>query len=258
MSQGPNHAPVIEATNQKVPMKLILWCSGALFAGIFGAHWTLSLWFERALANFLQNTVFWLGVSQGGFMLAVAMTLTKARWGRSLKRIAEAFGLFVPILYVGLLTFLLLGGDQIFPWMHEDLPHHKAVYLTESFFFWRQVVGLGLLIVLNLLYIRASWRPDLGVMKERLGDEAPEWFDKFIKDWKGIEVEAEVSEAAQRKWGVLIAITYSLVFSVAAVDLSMSLSPHWFANMFPAWFFMSSMWSGLVAIGIYSNLHLLL
>ena len=31
-----------------------------------------------------------------------------------------------------------------------------------------------------------------------------------------------------------------------AVDLSMSLAPHFFANMFPAWYFMSAGWSGLV------------
>jgi len=254
MSHGHDYTPVMEATNQKVPMPMILWCSAALFAGVFGAHWTFSQWSERAMANFLQNTVFWLGVAQGGFMLSVAMTLTKARWGRSLKRISEAFGLFVPVVYVGLITFLLVGGDQVFPWMHEELPSHKAIYLTEAFFFWRQVVGLGILMVLNLMYLRASWRPDLGMMKERLGDQAPEWWDKFIKDWKGLEVEIEASENAQRKWGATLAIAYSLIFSMVSVDLSMSLAPHWFANMFPAWFFMSSMWSGLVAIGIYSLL----
>ena len=130
MSHGPNLEPVTASTIQPVPMRLILWCSAAIFAGIFGAHWTLSQWSDRAMANFLQNTVFWLGVAQGGFMLSVAMTLTKARWGRSLKRISEAFGLFVPIVYLGLITFLLLGGDRIFPWMHEELRAHKAVYLT--------------------------------------------------------------------------------------------------------------------------------
>jgi hypothetical protein len=138
--------------------------------------------------------------------------------------------------------------------MHEEMPSHKALYLTEGFFFWRQVVGIGILIVLDIMYIRASWRPDLGMMKERLGEHAPEWWDKFIQDWKGLDTEIEVSENAQRKWGALIAVSYALIFSVVSVDLSMSLAPHWFANMFPAWFFMSSMWSGLVAIGIYSLL----
>ncbi len=254
MSHGPNLTPLINNTVQPVPMRLILWCSGAIFAGIFGAHWVFSQWAERAMVGFLQNTVFWLGVAQGGFMLSVAMTLTKARWGRSLKRISEAFSIMVPLLYIGLLCFLAFGGMEIFPWMHEDLPAHKKIYLTEPFFWWRQVLGLGLLIFLNWKYLKVSWRPDLGMMKERLGADAPGWYDWFTKDWKGTDAEVEASETAQRKWAAITAIAYSLIFSVVSVDLSMSLSPHWFANMFPAWFFMSSMWSGMVAIGLFSML----
>jgi len=254
MSHGPNLSSVVDNAVKPLRMRLILWCSAAIFAGIFGAHWIFSQWSDRAMVGFLQNTVFWLGVAQGGFMLSVAMTLTRARWGRSLKRISEAFGMMVPVLYIGLICFLSFGGIQIFPWMHEVLPAHKAVYLTESFFWWRQVLGLGLLIFLNTKYICASWRPDLGHIKERLGDQAPGWYDWFTKDWQGLDTEIETSEAKQRKWGAMIAVTYSLVFSFVAIDLAMSLAPHWFANMFPAWFFMSSMWSGMVAIGIYSLL----
>jgi hypothetical protein len=160
----------------------------------------------------------------------------------------------MPVLYAALLVFLAFGGMEIFPWMHEDLPAHKKIYLTEPFFWWRQVGGLGLLLFFNYKYTRASWRPDLGMMKERLGDSAPGWYNWFTKDWKGLEAEVEISETQQRKWAAITAVTYSLVFSFVAVDLSMSLSPHWFANMFPAWFFMSSVWSGLVAIAIFSLL----
>ena len=158
MSHGPNHEPVISAATQPLPKKLVLWCVVAIVGGLAGAGLTTSQSAERAMTNFLQNSVFWLGVSQGGFMLAVAMTLTKARWGRSLKRIAEAFGLFVPVVYVGIIAFLALGGIDIFPWMHEDLPYHKKVYLTESFFFWRQVGGLGLLTAgLTAYYTFRVW-----------------------------------------------------------------------------------------------------
>ena len=258
MSHGPDLSRAIARVPHGMPMKLIVWCSGVLFAGIFGAHWVYAQWPERAMVDFLQNTVFWMGVSQGGFMLAVALTLTKGRWGRALKRIAESFAIMMPVLYIGLLTFLLIGGIEVFPWVEEarnhTLPAHKAVYLTEPFFIVRQVVGIGLLIWLDWKYIQASWRPDLGKMAEQLGDDAPGWYGYFTKGWKGLEAEIEASEVAQRKWGAIVAIAYSLVFSVVSVDLSMSLAPHWFANMFPAWFFMSSMWSGMVAIGLFSLL----
>ena len=258
MSHGPDLSKAIARVPHGVPIKAILWTCSAVFAGIFGAHWVYAQWTERAMVGFLQNTVFWMGVSQGGFMLAIALTLTKGRWGRPLKRIAESFAIMMPVLYIGLLTFLWVGGIEVFPWVEEarehTLPAHKAIYLTEPFFWWRQVLGLGLLIWLDWKYIQASWRPDIGMMAEKLGDEAPGWYKYFTKNWTNLEAEIEASEKNQRKWGAIVAIAYSLIFSIASVDLSMSLAPHWFANMFPAWFFMSSMWSGMVAIGIFSLL----
>ena len=104
------------------------------------------------------------------------------RWGRPLKRISESFAIMMPVLYVGLLTFLALGGIEVYPWVEEarahSLPAHKAVYLTEPFFFWRQVGGLGLLILLDWKYIQASWRPDIGMMAEKLGDKA--WLRRAV------------------------------------------------------------------------------
>ena len=256
MSSGPDVTRAIERTPHALPGRLAPICIGLMVAAVGGAFLSYQIAPERAMVNFLQNTVFWLGVSQGGFMLAIALTLTKGRWGRPLKRIAESFAVMVPVLYVALIAFLLLGGIEVFPWVEEarnhELPHHKAIYLTEPFFIVRQVVGLGFMSWLNWRYLKVSWRPDLGVMAERLGDDAPGWYKLFTKNWKGIDEEIEISETKQRTWAAATAVSYSLVFSFVAVDLSMSLAPHWFANMFPAWFFMSSIWSGLVGIGLFS------
>lgn len=252
MSAGPNLDPVLDNPVQSVPKPLLIGSVVAIAAGIAGAAYAAGQESDRASIAFLHNMVHWLGVAQGGFMLSIALTMSKGRWGRPFKRMAEALALTVPLLYVGLLLFLYFGGMQLYPWMHEDLPAHKKIYLTESFFWWRQVGGLGLLTLLNFGYLRASWRPDLGYIQSKLGDNAPSWYGFFTANWTDLDSEIEKSERSQRVWGAIVAITYSLVFSFVAVDLAMSLSPHWFANMFPAWFFMSSMWSGLVAIGIYS------
>lgn len=254
MSHGPDLSSVIEGSPRALPKGLLMWCYVAIGLGVFGAHWTFAQHSDRAMAAFLTNLVYWLGVSQGAFMFAVCLTLTKGRWGRSLKRIAECFSVMVPVLYIGILTFLLLGGIDLFPWTTEVMPAHKAIWLQKDFFFLRQVFGLGLMIALTFLYLRASWRPDLGMMRERLGDASPFWWEWFLHDWKDLDTEIELSEKLQRRYGVLLAIAYALVFSLVAIDLEMSLAPHWFANMFPAWYFMSSFWSGVVGIGIYSLL----
>lgn len=207
---------------------------------------------DLALAGFISNFMFWAGVAQGALMLAVAMTLVKARWGSPIKRFAEALGLMFPIMVALLLVFFLIGGLEIYPWMHEEMPAHKAVYLTPGFFVMRQVVGLGLLSILSLIYIRSSLRADLGVASATLGDKAPAFWSRFTNGWKGDEAEIEQCYQRQLTVAPAIVIFFAIVFSVMAVDLSMSLAPHWFANMFPAWYFASAFWSGLVGIAILS------
>ena len=111
--------------------------------------------------------------------------ITLGRWGRPYKRIAESFWFFMPINYAIYAIFLVAGGLEIFPWMHEKLPPHKAVWLTEHFFQARQLVMLGLLMVIDFAFIRNSLRADMGVAAETLGTRAPAWWSYFTAGWRG-------------------------------------------------------------------------
>ena len=139
------------------------------------------------------------------------------------------------------------AGDFVYP-------HHKEVYLTPGFMIARVTIGLGVLIVLNLLFIRTSLRADLGVAKSKVAGPVPAFWDRLTAGWKGDKEEIEAATAGQARIAPVIAIAYAIVFTVVSVDLSMSLAPHWFANMYPAWYFMSCFWSGLVYLGMFSLL----
>jgi len=251
-----SHAPDNSAAYMGVPRAVPGAVKGAAIVGIlvglgaFGAG--MATHKDLALAGFVSNFMFWGGMAQGALMLAVAMTIVNARWGRPIKRFAEALGLMFPIMYGLLLIFFLIGGLDINPWMHEAMPPHKAIYLQPGFFVMRQAVGLGLLILLSLKYIRASLRADMGTAASRMGDKAPAWWSRLTGGWQGDELEQAAGVDAQRGVAPLIAVTYAITFSVMAVDMSMSLAPHWYANMFPAWYFASAFWSGLVGIAILS------
>jgi hypothetical protein len=254
MSHGPDLSGIVASSPRPLPKGLVGWSLTALAIGLFGAHWSFAQFPDRAMGAFLTCLVYFLGMCQGGFMFAASLTLTQGRWGRPLKRISECFVIMVPVIYVALIVFLLLGGMDIFPWVTEKMPPHKAVWLQPGFFLMRQVFGLLFIMLLSFGYLRASWRPDLGMMQEKIGSAAPGWYGWFTKGFGSMEDEVAASVKYQRRYAAGLAIFYALIFSMVAVDLEMSLAPHWFANMFPAWFFMSSYWSGLVGIGIYSIL----
>jgi hypothetical protein len=196
-----------------------------------------------------------MGVGQGGVMFSVVQTATLGRWGRPFKRIAESFAAFLPIVYVLYIAFLLGGGLHLYEWTHEPMPAHKAVWLQPGFFVARQIVLLGILIALSSVFVRNSLRPDLGATAELIGaDKAPAWWGNLTRGWKGREVEAEEAYQKNIRLAPVIIVTYAVVFTLFAVDAVMSLAPHWFANMFPAWIFVSSFWLAINWICIVSVL----
>ena len=253
-AHGPDVSGIVAGTPRTLPSQVKMVAIAGVAVGVAAAAFGLMTSPERTMASFIANFLYFFGITNGAVIFSVALMLTQGRWARPFKRIAESFAVFSPVLYVLLLVMLAAGGMDIYPWTHEEMPAHKAIYLTKGFFFARQVVGLGLLVLLTLLYLRSSLRPDLGAAREKLGDKAPAWWGRLLGDWKGVREETELSIQRQMRIAPVVAFMFASVFTVMAVDLSMSLSPHWFANMFPAWYFMSCFSSGVVFTGMTGQL----
>jgi len=251
---GPDVAETVKSTPRELPSWVKpLGLVGGL-VGLASLAFGLSTESHRTLGILLVCIVYFMGVSQGGLMFAVIQTITLGRWGRPYKRIAESFWFFMPINYAIYAIFLVAGGLEIFPWMHEELPPHKAVWLTEHFFQARQLVMLGLLMVIDFAFIRNSLRADMGVAAETLGTRAPAWWSYFTAGWRGKDAEVEETYQRNIRLAPAIVVLYAIIFSFFAVDAVMSLAPHWAANMFPAWIFVSSLWLALNWVCIVSVL----
>lgn len=252
---------------RKVPAGLLVGGAVAIVIGIAGFVYGLVASPAWAWGAYLSALLWILAVAQGGLLFAVMMTLTWGRWGQPLKRIGEAFGFFLPIGYLLLLVFLL-AGNGIYPW-HEgtilqpvDIQPHspqaiatKPIWLNLPFFIGRHVVGFGILLLLDFLYLRASLRPDLiqasAFLRQKFpGWNAPRWWG-WLGDTGNLEHHVRKGQHRQSVLGVLITIAFVTVFSLLAFDLVMSLSPWWYSNMFGGWFFASSFWLGLAGLGIY-------
>ena len=81
---------------------------------------------ERAWQVFLVNYLFWSGLAFGSILISAALVITKARWGRPLKRLAEAPAAFLPLSFL-LFWVLYLGRDKLFPWIHEPLSPKRGL-----------------------------------------------------------------------------------------------------------------------------------
>jgi len=252
VGNGPDVARTIQSTPREFPATVRTATNVGLVIGLLSISAGLSMHADRTAGMLLTCLVYFIGVSQGGVMFAVAQTATLGRWGRPFKRIAESFAVMLPILYLLWIVFLLAGGLHVYEWTHEPMHNHKAIWLQPGFFVARQVVALGILFLLSLTFVRNSLRPDLGVAAEKLGSRAPAWWGRITLGWKG--EKAEIEEAYQRniKLAPVMVVSYAVIFSMFAVDAVMSLEPHWYSNMFPGWIFVSSFWVSLSWICMFA------
>jgi hypothetical protein len=221
-----------------------------------------------AWGAFLVGLLWTFAVAQGGVIFSVIQAGTWGRWGRPVKRIAEAFGFYLPVAYLLLVVFLLLGL-KIYPWNPATavaggpvdlMPHSpeawasKPVWLTPGFFTARLLGAVGLMIVLDIVFVRASLRPDLVAAQQRLGARAPGWWSRITGGETDVRRALVNGLRTQSLLVPILGVTYALVMSLVAFDLVMSLSPWWYSNMFGGWTFVSSFWLSLAALGLTVSL----
>ncbi len=237
----------------------IAWGVIGLAYGFFAGEksWTLGA--------LLVSVFYFMCMGQGAMMFSVVLTGTLARWGRPLKRIAEMLAFTLPVTYIALVVFFVLGGLGVYEWAPHNLvtpdghaiglePHApgalaaKPFWLSSGFFIARQLIGFGILLVLDVMFIRSSLRPDLILAKQTLGNEAPAWWDRIIGGKTDVQAEAEATAYRGQWMTPVMGLSYAVFFSLLTFDLIMSMDAWWFSNMFGGWVFMSSLWLGMATI----------
>jgi len=206
---------------------------------------------DRAWQAYMMNWLYFTGMAQGAVILAAVVTITKGMWSRNMRRIAVSFASFLPIALLLLLP-LLFVTQRVFPWVSEPVPG-KGAYLNAPFFIARQVILLGSLFSLSVLFARWALRPDLGLMRDRVEGRLAELYASLTRNWKGQEEEEAIAHRRLARLSPILALAYAVAFGVVAWDFIMSLEPHWFSTLIGPYFFMGAFLSGLAAIGIVTH-----
>ena len=200
---------------------------------------------ERAWTALVWNWSLWSGIAVGGAAVVAAATTAYGQWLRPMRRLAEGLTAFLPVSYL-IMILLLFGLPHVYEWV-EHPPTAKASWLDPTFFSIRQVVGLAILYAAALALVYWSLRPDLGRLRDRVSGWRRGLYDRLTAGWQGIDVELERSTRVRSKLAPAYAVLYAVIVTFWAWDWLMSIDPHWFSTLFPAWIFMTYF---LGAIGI--------
>lgn len=207
----------------------------------------------RAWQIFLVNFLFWSGAALAGPVFAAIHTVTEARWGLTVKRLAEGLGFFLPVSL--LLFFVLFLGESAPFYGSSDSSPERQWWLSLPFLFVRDALGLVLLYGASLAVLYYSIRPDLGTNGLENGKSPPGVFYRLLTHgWLGMQAERERGKRGLAILAPILLVTYAAVFSLVGIDLVMSLDPEWYSALFGAYFFISNIYLGLAVIAILAVL----
>ncbi len=201
----------------------------------------------------LVNTLFFGGIALGGLAFSVIFTITNAKWGRPIKRLAEALSAFMPIGAL-LLCLLFFGADHFFEWMdHDKVIHTKAGWLNFPFFIIRNVVFLGLFVVAGTYYLKTVIRPDIG-LAGKLSDFGNAFADRLVKNYGAQEEEEVVAQKRAKTLAPILALLFFLLCTLLAFDWMMSIDQEWFSTMFGAQYAVANLIGAAAALLIVAGI----
>ena len=178
---------------------------------------------HRSWAIFLVNHFFFLSLAIGGLFFAVINWVTGAMWSSPIRRIAESFTGFLPVVAVSTIV-LFVGMEHLYHhWLHPEpgdlILAGKAAYLNKPFFIIRNVIIIALWIFFAKIFIGNSIKQD--------------------------QTKSQRQSSANKSLGPIFLILFAVTYSVVGFDQLMSLDPHWFSTMFGVYCFAGLFYSTL-------------
>jgi hypothetical protein len=212
-----NHVQVKQPKSFEASAKLKSIFSGMAFVG--GLAFIVGLMTDptRVWQAYLAGLFYFTSLAVVALFYVSIQFLTKAGWSVLVRRVFESFTAYLP-LAAGLTAILaLFGGTTLYKWfkldyvLHDPLLLHKQAYLNPTFFGIRLLLFFGGWILFQKLIVGSS------LLQDKNGD-------------KNI-VNTIVPKC------VTYIVFFALSYSFLAVDLIMSLEPHWFSTIFGVYLF---------------------
>ena len=203
-------------------------------------HHEGSMWGKRLKTTLWMNNMFFLGLGIIGLFFVAIQYAAMAGWSVGVKRVAFAFGNWIPVAGILTLVLFFVVGHDVFHWTHENLyqegpGYDKIIANKAPYFFWPLAGGsFPLFFIVRLVLFFGMWY----------------WF--FILIRKNMEAEDLNGTTAywfkNRTISVWFLIFFAVSSSVAAWDWIMSIDTHWFSTMF-GWYVFASWWvTGLAVL----------
>ncbi|HWK02247.1 MAG TPA: hypothetical protein VNS58_01365 [Puia sp.] len=195
----------------------------------------------RFWASLLQNSVYFLLITNAAMFFFCATTLAYGGWTLAFRRVSEAVS--ASVIPIGIITFVILmalvlgGKTTIYEWLDPEVVKHDAVlngkkgFLNPTFFIVWTTLSIGLWILIGQKMRNISREIDNHPLT--VGEGKKYIFKNTV--WSAIYI-------------VWFALT---VASVTPWLWLMSINAHWFSTMYSWYTFASSFVAGVALMTLF-------
>jgi molybdopterin-containing oxidoreductase family membrane subunit len=195
---------------------------------------------------YIANFVFWVGLSHSGTMVSAILRLSQANWRRPILRAAEAMTVF-SITVAGLFPVIHLGRNWVvyyfmpYPNQRGLWPNFRSALLWDATAITTYIIGSSLFLYLGML-------PDLAVVRDRSTGWKKKMYAVLAMGWRGTAREWVVFRQASTLMAALIIPVAVSVHSIVAWDFAVTVIPGWHSTIFPPYFVIGAITSGVAAV----------
>lgn len=200
-----------------------------------------------AWAFAITNFVWWIGIGHAGTFISAFLLLLNQKWRGSINRIAEAMTIFA-LVNAALFPLLHLGRPWFFYWL---VPYPATMNVWPNFksaLPW-DVAAVTTYFTVSLLFWFLGLVPDLATARDR----APTLLRRrvygiFALGWRGSGFQWQRYRVAYVLLAGLATPLVISVHSVVSLDFSIAQLPGWHSTIFPPYFVVGAIYSGLAMV----------
>ena len=199
---------------------------GLVALAVSAAGWAAAP--ERFFRSWLIGWVFVFGIVLGAYGILLVHTLSRGAWGLVIRRTLEAASRTIP-LFALFFVPVLLGAPALYPWTDAARVAKDEILLHQSAF-----LNLPFVLVRMVLYFAiwgggAALLSSLSQSQDTSGDPA------------GVERKMQVVAGPAL-------VLHILAVTFFAVDVMMSLNPHWFSTIYGLYLLAGQAVSGMALV----------
>jgi hypothetical protein len=176
--------------------------------------------------------VFFGGIALVGVFFYALQFAASAGWSAGLKRVAMAFGHWLPIAGTLMVVLFLMGGHDLFHWTHLDLYDKNSPQYDEIIDGKRGYLNTPFFLIRTIIYY-VVWYA---------------FFRLLVKEAKAEDVNGDTKHYVRSKWiAAFFIIFFAITNSTSSWDWVMSIDTHWFSTMF-GWYYFGALFVTTLAV----------